>query len=113
MIFSLLVGSAVGCSDLCTCKNEMDEVRKKYGEPEEKYKYKSDEYRSETWYYHSEGRSYTFSWGGSECDCDKSIFTQERNSKPTTADNSHKPGSEWILVRRERIAGGECVMCPH
>ena len=71
IIFSLFL---ISCD--CDCTEAMDKTRAKYGAPEEISTYKSSGYNTETWWYWSKGRSYTFAWGSNvdEC-CDKSTYT--------------------------------------
>lgn len=60
----------------CDCSDEMDEIRSKYGEPEEVSTYSSSGYKSESWWYWSKGVNYDFTWGSDvEGCCDKSQYT--------------------------------------
>ncbi|MEA3312106.1 MAG: hypothetical protein U9Q76_07810 [candidate division WOR-3 bacterium] len=65
------------------CRAWMDEIREKYGDPEEVERYDSGDYHSVTWRFWSQGISYTFTWGdcvrnalGNRC-CDVSKHTFE------------------------------------
>ena len=56
---SLIVSACGGGDDGCT--GPMDDVRAKYGNPEETQVYKSTTYYSESWDYWKRGVIYTFS----------------------------------------------------
>lgn len=56
------------------CDDEMSDVKKKYGSPEETTSYDSDGYDSETWWYWSKGVSFTFTWGDNIDGCKKDTY---------------------------------------
>lgn len=75
LFLTLILFLLISCSD--NCDKEMDKVRNKYSNPEEKTTYSSSGYHSETWWYWTKGVSYTFSWGENVGGCDKSTYTFE------------------------------------
>ena len=113
ILLSMLMG---GCSNLCNCKDEQKKVRKKYGDPEEITTYRTNDYndyKSDSWYYYSRGRSYTFTWGAGECDCDKVTHTFERTEKIVSDDDRRNIQSNKKLIRQETIRQDEdCIVCP-
>jgi hypothetical protein len=75
--FGILFILAINLSqcDWGNCKNEMQEKKDQYGEPEETSKYDSDGYHSEDWWYWSKGVQFTFTWGTDVEGCDVSKYT--------------------------------------
>jgi hypothetical protein len=68
----------------CNCDDEMEDIRSDLGEPEEKARYDSQGYHTETWWYWTKGISYTFTWGNDIRDCcEVSTFQFE----PVTSEN--------------------------
>lgn len=90
----------LSCSSLFNCENEMDDIRARYGEPEEVNTYSSDGYYSEDWWYWSKGINYTFAWGSLvEGDCDVSTYTFDPISADATAEQ--KAGIKATLINRQ------------
>ena len=110
ILLSMLMG---GCSNLCNCKDEQKKVREKWGEPEEISTYRSDNSKSDSWYYYSQGRSYTFSWGGGKCDCDQETYTFEPIGKIVSDEDRRNIESNKKLIRQDTIRQDQdCIVCP-
>jgi len=45
------------------CEDDMSDVKRKHGQPEEINSYSSEGYYSQDWWYWSKGINYTFTWG--------------------------------------------------
>lgn len=90
------------CITDCTCENEMDDIRDQYGNPEEKNTYSSSDYKSETWWYWSKGRSYTFEWGSSvEGDCEVSTYTFDPISANSSKELKAEAKNSMKLVNKK------------
>lgn len=66
-----------GCAllDSPNCDHRIDEVRDKYGSPEEVTTYSTRDYATATWWYWSRGFSYTFTWGPAVGTCKVALYT--------------------------------------
>ncbi len=65
----------LGC-DIGNCKREKEGIRDRRGAPEEVTVFSSSNRNIETWYYYSQGISYTFTSGfGNGCDISTFTFT--------------------------------------
>ena len=72
-LFSLMF---FGCDSDCNCDEKMENARNTYGPPEEVNTYDSDGYHSVDYWWWSQGRNKTFTWGSyvDGC-CDVSTYT--------------------------------------
>ena len=106
--------SIQGCGK-CDCSDEMDSTRNKYGDPEEVNSYDSGGYHSESWWYWSKGKEFTFTWGSdvSEC-CDKSTYTFDpiRLSRELSDDEKSQIEQYKVLIEREITGDDDCLTCP-
>jgi len=57
------------------CDKKMDEIRSRYGEPEETTTYHSGDYHSESWWYWTKGKNFDFAWGQYVDGCEFSEYT--------------------------------------
>ena len=74
-----------GCD--CNCDDDMDDCKKKNGEPEEINTYSSDGYNSTDFWYWSKGVQYGFTWGSNvDGCCDKSTYTFDPIGKDASED---------------------------
>lgn len=97
--FIIVMSIFVGCSvEPCDCTAKKEDVKEKYGNPEEVNTYTSDGYNSDSWWYWSKGISYTFTWGSivDGC-CDMSVYTFSpiTNLSP---DNKNKAKKEAVII---------------
>ncbi len=68
--------ATIGLSGCFDCESDMEEIRDLWGSPTEVNRYDSEGYHSETWWYWSRGKSFTFTWGSDVSKaCDMSTFT--------------------------------------
>lgn len=57
------------------CNDKMDDMIGKRGEPEEVRNFSSDGYKSQRWWYWSQGVSIDYTWGSDVDGCQTSVFT--------------------------------------
>lgn len=78
IVFLVLVLCLLAWGCKCDCDDDMSKKRNQYGNPEEADSYSSTGYRSETWWYWSQGVSFTFEWGADvKTCCEVSTYTFE------------------------------------
>lgn len=108
----LLLFILPGCFMHSNCKKEMKRIENRYGSPEETQSYKSDGYKSESWWYWSRGVEYTFAWGSSvDGGCDVTEFTFNPIGKNASQQAKDGAAATRKLVGRESSGGAGCLVC--
>jgi len=110
LLLVLSFGFLLGCSD-SNCDSKMEEYRNDWGTPEEINKYDSDGYHSWDYWYWSDGRQVSFTWGTDMEGCDVSTYTFSPIGKIAVRDSIRGMKDEHsVLVSRS--SSENCSLCP-
>lgn len=101
-----------GCTDQ-NCDSKMKEYRNDWGTPEEINKYDSDGYHNWDYWYWSQGRQVSFTWGTDVDGCDVSTYTfSPIGLLKTTARDSIRDLKDDHSILVSRSSSENCSLCP-
>ena len=116
LLMVLSFGLLLGCSDSggdANCDSQMKKYRNDWGTPEEVNKYDSDGYHNWDYWYWSDGRQVSFTWGTDVQGCEVSTYTfSPIGLLKTTVRDSIKSMKDDLSVVVSRSAPENCSLCP-